>query len=459
MFNQATSVVIYQYAAQALLALIVMLLLLRFYRNYQNKYFQYWSWSWLGLIIFTIGSASAILVVMNFETNHPLRTATSIVTLSAGIFQAMWLLIGSYELSFQKEFNRNAVIVLSFLIVPFSLALVLPYTNIAEAAAQRLFLRVGIRSLIAGASFILSALLLLKLRKSGIGVLFIMAAFLIYGLLQMNYFISFLTTLLNWEYRFQPSYNQGIIDFFLQAMMGLGMIISVLELERVQLQKANSELDTFLYRASHDLRAPLTAILGLTAAIKQIKDRNEVANFIDLIQLKVHQADKVIKDIITLRKGQNMGLNIKEVNVKEMITRTFDMLTSPTSKKIQLILQSEQDTIATDEERLETAITNIISNAIKYHNLDQNEPMIIVSIEKVDDDLRVIISDNGSGIDNKYLPKIFDMFYRANQSSKGSGLGLYLTKDALDKIESKIEVKSAIGTGTSFKIHLKNLSN
>ena len=457
MLNQATIVVLVQYAAQSLLALIVMLLLRRFYKNYQNKYFQYWSWSWLGLIIYTIGSSLALITVFYLGIDHFLRTFASIITLIAGLFQAMWLVIGSYELSNQKEVGKRAVTIISICIIPLAISLVIPYINVPEAVAERIFLRVGIRSLVSGMAFSVSALMIFKLRKSGIGMVFIFSGFLIYGILQFNYFLAFLLDLLNIDYVLQPSYFFGITDFFLQAIMGLGMIVSVLELERVQLKKTNSELDTFLYRASHDLRAPLTAILGLTTAIRQMKDRDGVANFVDLIQIKVNQADKVIKDIITLRKGQNTGLNIQEVNLRLMIQRLFDMLSSPSSKKIKLVLNSEKDMLFTDPERLETALVNIISNAIKYHNLDQSDPQIVISIEKVDNDTRMIISDNGAGIENKHLSKIFDMFYRANEQSKGSGLGLYLTKDALEKIDSKIEVRSVVGLGTSFKIHLKNL--
>lgn len=457
MQDQTITIVLIQYFSQALLALIVMLLLNRFYKNYQNKYFQYWSWSWFGLMLYMFGSIAALTSASYFEPNHPARTIASIITICSGLFHAMWLLIGSYELSRQREYDKKSVLILSLLILPIAFALVFSYINVPEAFNERLFLRVGIKSLISGISFLISAVLIYQLRQLGIGIKFIIAAFTLYGLEQFNYFFSFLAPILDFNYILETPYYLGIFDFLLQTVMGIGMIVSVLELERVNLKKTNTELDTFLYRASHDLRAPLTAILGLTTATKQINEKKEVNDFIDLIQIKINQADKVIKDIITLRKGQKVGLNLKKVNLNKLIMDYYNMVTSPTNKKVGLVIDQEQHIISSDPDRLQTIISNLISNAIKYHDYSQPEPVIKVTMDKTSDGVLVNISDNGKGIDEKYLPKIFDMFYRANIESKGSGLGLYLVKDALDHIEGKIEVTSVVGVGTSFKLHLKSL--
>ncbi|MEP1096851.1 MAG: HAMP domain-containing sensor histidine kinase [Cyclobacteriaceae bacterium] len=457
MLNQASSIILVQNIAQATLAFIVMFLLNRFYKNYQNKYFQYWSWSWLGLMVHMVGSTITLASVIHLGPYNSFRTPISIITVMAGLFQSMWLLIGSYELSRQREFDKKWVRLSSVLIFILAFVLVLLYNKDPDSGLQRIFLRVGVKSLFSGFTFIFSAILISRLRHSGIGVKFIFAAFLIFGLEQINYFLSFLAPVAGFSHIFETPYYLGIIDFLLQAVMGIGMIISVLELERDKLKKANSELDTFLYRSSHDLRAPLTAILGLTNAIKRMKDREDVKEFLDLIQIKVQQADKVIKDIITLRKGQQVGLTISKVNVTETVSRIFDMLSSPASKKIKLDLASVQYMLVTDQEKLDTALGNVLSNAIKYHNLDQPNPKISVLIKRIENGLELRIEDNGIGIEEKYLSKIFNMFYRANKNSQGSGLGLYLTKDAITQIGGKIEVYSTIGVGTTFKLTLKNL--
>lgn len=439
------------------MALTVMLLLNRFYKSYKSKYFQYWSRSWFGLMLYMLGATLALWAAQAVPSNTILRTTISTLTIAAGLFQALWLLVGSFEFSRQKEYNRRSVLILSLLILPVAIAMALPFANQPDAVMERLFLRVGLKSFISGVAFVTSALLIYRLRRSGIGIRLIIGAFLLYGLEQFNYFLSFLDPIVGLNYFFEPPYYLGTVDFFLQTIMGIGMIVSVLELEGQTLKKTNTELDTFLYRASHDLRAPLTAILGLTSAAKQINEKKEISDFIDLIQIKINQADKVIKDIITLRKGQKVGLNIKKVNLNKLVMDHYSMVTSPTNKKVDLLIDEEQYIISSDSDRLQTIISNLISNAIKYHDYSQPEPVIKVSMKSTSDGVLMNLSDNGKGIDEKYLPKIFDMFYRADAESKGSGLGLYLTKDALDNIESKIEVTSVLGVGTSFKIHFKNL--
>ena len=100
---------------------------------------------------------------------------------------------------------------------------------------------------------------------------------------------------------------------------------------------------------------------------------------------------------------------------------------------------------------------SIISNAIRYHNLRQNNPFIKIKVEYIYDKAIITIEDNGIGIDPDHLDHIFKMFYRADESSKGSGLGLYIVKETLDKIGGQVEVKSKLHHGSSFIISLPQL--
>ena len=93
---------------------------------------------------------------------------------------------------------------------------------------------------------------------------------------------------------------------------------------------------------------------------------------------------------------------------------------------------------------------------MRYSGSKKN-PEIRIKIENVDNGINLQISDNGVGIDEKHLPRIFDMFYRANKSSEGTGLGLYLVKDALNHMEGSVEVLSQKGKGTTFYIYLPDL--
>ena len=106
--------------------------------------------------------------------------------------------------------------------------------------------------------------------------------------------------------------------------------------------------------------------------------------------------------------------------------------------------------------QMKIVLNNLLANAVKYHNLDQPNPFIRVLFHRENDVVKIAIQDNGKGIAEANLPKIFEMFYRASLDTEGTGLGLYIVKEALSKIHGTIEVKSELGTGSTFTIILEN---
>lgn len=455
MFPEAAKVVFIQYVTQALLALVIMLILRKFFRQYRNDFYLLWSWSWLALFVNMLGSSISLANAFLLPLDHPFRLSISAITVSASLLQILWLYSGTLEISRNEKMNRGLVKTISYLIIPISMLLVLLSFDNPEAGTHRILYRVGIKSLLAGAIFITCSIMLIRMTQTGIGIRFIIFSFLSYGLLQFNYFLEVLLELYQMDYPLEVPYFAGAIDIFLQALMGLGMIISVLEVEQHNLKKANSELDTFLYRSSHDLRAPLTTISGIISVIRATDDPAKKEEFFNAIQDRLLQADNVIRDIITLRKGQKMDLSIIEVNLVDEIEKEYRSLIDFNSKHPKLSIHADENVrIHTDNARLHTILTNILGNAIKYHDLECEKPEITVGIKKSEKGLTLLISDNGAGIDQKHLPKIFDMFYRAHKSSNGTGLGLYLVKDALEHMGGSISVTSEKGKGTTFDIHL-----
>ena len=455
MFPEAAKVVFVQYVTQALLALVIMLILRKFFRQYRNDFYLLWSWSWLALFVNMLGSSISLANAFLLPLDHPFRLSISAITVSASLLQILWLYSGTLEISRNEKMNRRLVKTISYLIIPISILLVLLSFDNPDAGTHRILYRVGVKSLLAGAIFITCSIMLIRMTQTGIGIRFIIFSFLSYGLLQFNYFLEVLLELYQMDYPLEVPYFAGEIDIFLQALMGLGMIISVLEVEQHNLKKANSELDTFLYRSSHDLRAPLTTISGIISVIRATDDPAKKEEFFNAIQDRLLQADNVIRDIITLRKGQKMDLSIIEVNLVDEIEKEYRSLIDFNSKHPKLSIHADENVrIHTDTARLHTILTNILGNAIKYHDLACENPEITVGIKKSEKGLNLLISDNGAGIDQKHLPKIFDMFYRAHKSSNGTGLGLYLVKDALEHIGGSISVTSEKGKGTTFDIHL-----
>lgn len=457
MLPEPVKVVFFQYAIQGLLALVIMLILRKFFRQYRNDFFDYWSWSWLALFVNMIGSCVALANAFLLPLDHPFRLFVSTVTVVASFLQILWLYAGTREISRTKKINRKYLSIITILIVPVSIVLVGINFDTPDAGDYRIFYRIGVRSMVAGILFIICSRMLWNIAKTGIGIRFILFSFIAYGLLQLNYFFVVLSDITNFSYSLEVPYYLGAIDIFLQALMGLGMIISVLEIEQHNLKKANTELDTFLYRSSHDLRSPLTTISGIVSAIRNTDDDGKVKEFLAAIDERVLQADNVIRDIITLRKGQKADLAITEIDLEKEIKAEFSTLLDPNIIQPALTIDtSGSTTLHSDQARLHTVLTNILGNAIRYHDGKPNAE-IAVKIETAESGINLQISDNGSGIDKKHLPKIFDMFYRANKSSNGTGLGLYLVKDALEHMEGTIDVFSQKGKGTTFYIYLPDL--
>jgi signal transduction histidine kinase len=116
----------------------------------------------------------------------------------------------------------------------------------------------------------------------------------------------------------------------------------------------------------------------------------------------------------------------------------------------------EQQTFYTDRLRLSTILKNLISNAIKYHKKEEADRFVKIVGYSDQENLHLSIRDNGIGIDPAYHQKIFEMFFRLS-GKDGSGIGLYIVKDAIEMLQGTIEVQSEKGAGTTFNITLKNL--
>jgi signal transduction histidine kinase len=110
-----------------------------------------------------------------------------------------------------------------------------------------------------------------------------------------------------------------------------------------------------------------------------------------------------------------------------------------------------------DYSRLLIIFNNIIANAVRYRDKWKNDSFLKIDIQVSAERAMITLSDNGIGIRDEYIDKIFKMFFRANAESKGSGLGLYIVKSAIEKLTGTIQVYSKIGEGTTFVIEVPNL--
>ena len=224
------------------------------------------------------------------------------------------------------------------------------------------------------------------------------------------------------------------------------------------LEKANAELDRFVYSVSHDLRAPLNSIQGLINIGDTTEDANELKQLLGMMKNRVKKLYSFIDEIISFARNSRTEIQKEEIQLAEMVTEIFENSQyREQSAEIDFrLLVDKQLAILTDKSRLSVILNNLVDNAIKYHR--HAHPGKFVAIKAIEDHSNIVIQiiDNGQGIPDEAQSKIFDMFYRASENSKGSGLGLYIVIDMVERLGGEIYLKSAVGEGTTFSIKLPN---
>jgi len=221
-----------------------------------------------------------------------------------------------------------------------------------------------------------------------------------------------------------------------------------------QLQKANAELDRFVYSASHDLRAPLSSLLGLIEVAKL--DHAGIDHYMDMMKTKIHDLEAFIKEIISYSRNARTDIKKQPINLKQIVDEVTEALAFSVGNpnvRIENVVPDDM-VVCTDILRLKIVLANLIDNSLKYRDEKKEKPFIRIEAGERDDVMVIVVIDNGLGIDHIYLDKIFQMFFRASEHSKGSGLGLYIVKEALNKINGSIQVESDPGAGTTFMVKI-----
>lgn len=246
-----------------------------------------------------------------------------------------------------------------------------------------------------------------------------------------------------------------------------GRVISDLKQTRRQLKKqneellqTNEELDRFVYSVSHDLTAPLKSILGLINVSRLSGPNSDVISYLTKMQLSVVKLEDFIKEILDYSRNKRLEVVNESIELKSICSQILESLQYHSANQLTKVDMSgiESISIISDKSRLYVILNNIITNAVKYQKKSpSHHPLIKIWAEPTDGYIAINIEDNGEGIRPEVLPSIFNMFYRGHLNSTGSGLGLYIAKEACQKIGATIEVKSTYGEGSLFTIKINQL--
>lgn len=232
-----------------------------------------------------------------------------------------------------------------------------------------------------------------------------------------------------------------------------------LKRRNLELKKLNKELDSFIYSTAHDLRSPLTSLLGLLNIMKYENQQDTIKPHIQMMETSISRMEDFIEQIVGYSKNKRLALQPSLIDFNSLLNEVFDSHQFlPGASNIKHIVHLKQEApLYSDRGRLIIICNNLISNAIRY--ADFSKPTSTIQIDVLIDEsyVRITFIDNGIGIGSEHIDKIFQMFYRANASSKGSGLGLFIFKETITKLGGQVSVESTLGVGTRFLIQIPNL--
>lgn len=234
----------------------------------------------------------------------------------------------------------------------------------------------------------------------------------------------------------------------------------LLEEKNKELEKTNAELNQFVYSASHELRAPLCSILGLLEIIKMEENKPELLDKLNMMATAIQNLDGFINDIIQYSRNRNVDINGELIGFDALIEESLTSLWYLENRsEIAISVKVDNEIpFVSDRKRVSVLLNNLISNAIKYHNLNQEEPFIAITIKTHLSHVSIEVKDNGNGIAEEHKDKIFDMFYRIPSKVMGSGIGLFIVAELLNKLDGTVTLDSRKDQGTVFKITIPNLN-
>jgi signal transduction histidine kinase len=225
-----------------------------------------------------------------------------------------------------------------------------------------------------------------------------------------------------------------------------------------QLTSRNKELDTFVYKASHDLKGPLASLIGVTNIARLDLTDPMSVKYMEMITDSAQKLNFTLANLLEVTKIKYMDAEVKEVNFQTLI----EQVTAPLQKRMdeeQVTLKfsvQQPQPFYSDPFLISTFLYNLLDNSISYKT-NNTSAFIEIDIVYNNNQMEITVTDNGQGIEEAVQPKVFDMFFRHNIQAKGSGLGLYIVRNCVEKLNGSLTLVSEPALGTTIKIALPNL--
>ncbi len=477
-------IVLGNYATQAVGALLIALTLLALWRSYRRAHLLHLAVSFVCLVVYLCGAAFAMLASSHYAAGHPVRLVTSSISLVAGLAQPAWMILGAAELGWRVGVSRRALVWGNALVALVAMAAVV--LTVESTPDARLFVRVGLRALIAGVGFAVAAVVILRARASAsrFGRSMTGWSLALYAGAQFLTFVVKLS-IVGGGPSFEWSLYSGFFDVSVQIAIGIGLITWHFEEERAASLRASADLRASEERleqsrrlevvgrlaggVAHDFNNVLTAVMGYSDLLRQQLAQHASAHaLLDRLDESIGRAGNLTAQLLTF--GRKHASQPRELDLVEVIERQEPVLRGMLAPRIRFELAGESGrcTVRADPTEIDQVLLNLVFNArdamadggvLKVACV----PITLDAASAAERDLalgdyvRWSVTDTGHGMDAETRAHAFEPFFTTKSAGRGTGLGLASVYGIVRQAGGAIEVDSAVGRGTCFTIFLPRI--
>jgi PAS domain S-box-containing protein len=224
-----------------------------------------------------------------------------------------------------------------------------------------------------------------------------------------------------------------------------------------ELISSNKQLDQVIYKTTHDLRAPLMSALALVSLAENAPTEQK-DQYYGLIKKSLMKLNGFIDEMVHFFRTDKMSVQCEKIDLRQLLNEELEHHQGQNSaSKIAVELEVQDDVVFwSDEIRIKTIMTNLITNSVKYADLRKEKSFVRISAKVTNAVCEFRVEDNGIGIEEEHQDKVFDLFFRATTQSHGTGLGLFIVKDTVERLGGSLAMTSQSNQGTTFTIRIPN---
>jgi two-component system, sensor histidine kinase and response regulator len=229
--------------------------------------------------------------------------------------------------------------------------------------------------------------------------------------------------------------------------------------KNLKLQKLHSEINQFVYSLSHELRGPLMSISGVSKLAKMELSDPNVLEYFEMIDSATGKLDDFIYKMLDFYRSTKIDHKVTEIKFKDILDQQmlayrekFDLDHFLITLKVR-----QEDPFYSDEAKIRVILNNLFSNAVQFQKNLPSQKIINISIDVIENQAVILLEDNGIGIEQRMQQDVFNLFTRATQKNVGTGLGLYMVKEAVEQMGGKINLESQLNEGTSIQVTLPSM--